>query len=362
MKCFALILSTIILLTTLLIDLSAKAADPAALLALPVKASKDSTKIESLKLTLARNPKDLKTRLDLAQLYQQHAEYDKMIELLRPVSDTLPRYGLLLLARAFQGQKDSLNEVRVLQMTTAQNEKDYFAENALGEAYEHLGKAEEAMDHFALSREANSHFLPAYEGLLRGYDKSKDTYESRSLLLDMIKVFGPKGTFYSQLCKLYYTDAFLDKAHETCETATLKDPKFAENHVYLALTLKDQGSTQQADKILKKAAQQFPKSEFAQWNAGNLAMSEKNFVGAYKYFDAAAKADGKSERSFLSLAEASMDLQKYPEALKAFTTACSLNRQNMVPFRKAVSLLTQKGEPIWSGRYQTALESCGGSQ
>ena len=318
-----------------------------------------------------------------AAALEKAGDWPGMIELLRPGSDGLSRRGLLMLGRAYGARKDRLNQVRALEMAVNKFDHDYFALTALGEAY--LAKAdsddpvtrtkdqETAADSFRESIDANKAYGPAYEGLLTALERLGDRFEARSLVTDMIGKFGAKPRFQALLCRLYSADSFLDKAIEVCRGAIEAEPKNPDNHVYLGLsTLEKERSAQeektlgkdaaQAEKILNKAAKQFPTSELAQWAAGTVAFERKNYLGSYRLYVQGTKADPTSVRSWQGAARAAMEAATWPEALDAFTNACELDSQTLGEFRRAGAVLRQRKLEDWGSKFDARLPRCGARQ
>lgn len=320
----------------------------------PVKAASET----ELRARISKNDKDVQARILLAELFQKKKDYAGMMEALRPASDTLPRKGMLLLATAYRGQKSYLNEVRVLELLLAQNRKDYYLQNAVGEAYVSLGKNEEAIDKFQEARKLNHRYLPTYKNLLALYDASGEKYEARNLLTDMVRVFGPRAEFYHELCRLYSVDGFLEKSAETCRQAIAKQPSHAPSHMYYAQTLSDLEKKDDALRVLKQAAKQFKKSEEVQDAAGEMTYNVGDFINAFKFFAQCSKVHPKSAKCQLGYAKSAFELQKYQEALDGFNSLCKLDNGSLGEFRKATATLRQKNEFIWVNKYDSGLNRC----
>lgn len=320
--------------------------------------SKAKLSIPELEKKIALNSKDFGSRIQLAEIYQERKSYDKMVETLRPASDTIGRRGLLLLASAYEGKKDHLNQIRVLENLLMQNDKDYYVHFKLGSAYAATKRHEDAALSFKTAKLHNTRFLPAYQALLKSFGEIDDKESSRTLLNDMIKTFGEKPQFYNELCRLYYADSFLDKAREICQQAIEKDPRFPDNHVHLGLTLKDLTNTQQAEKILYKAASQFSNSEFAHWAAGQFAVDVQNFAAAFKYFTQATKIDPKSVRSQLGLGKSALEFQKLNESLNAYIAACKLHPGSIREFRVAAGTIRKNRDLVWAQKFDAGMGRC----
>ncbi len=311
-----------------------------------------------LKKRIAQNPKDFTSRVQLSEIYFKQKDYDKMIDTLRVSSDSLGRRGLLLLAYAYDGKKNYLNEIRVLENLLIQNDKDYYIQFKLGEAYSKIKKREEAITNFRSSKQSNPHFLPAYESLLRELNSTEDSYEARTLINDMIKLFGEKPKFFTELCRLYFTDSFIQKSLDICKEAIDKDPRVPENHVYLGKILKDSGNSKQAERVLYKAAQQFPNSEFAQSAAGQFATDAEDFSTAYKFFAQGAKADPQAVRALVGLGRAAVELGKFQESTNAYLSACKIQPGTIRDFRVGAGTARKKHDIIWTQKFEEAMAKC----
>lgn len=322
-----------------------------------VAATKAETEAE-LRSRIAKNAKDIEARIKLAELFQKKKDYAGMLEALRPASDNLPRKGMLLLAAAYRGQKNHLNEVRVLELLLAQNRKDYYVQNAVGEGYVSLGKNEEAIDKFQETRKLNNRFLPSYKNLLALYDASGEKYEARNLLNDMVRIFGERAEFFNELCRLYSVDGFLEKSADTCRKAILKQPSHAPTHMYYSQTLWDLEKKEDALRVLKQAAKQFQKSEEVQDAAGEMTYNVGDFINSFKFFAQCTKVHPKSAKCQLGYAKSAFELQKYEEALKGFSALCKLDNGSLGEFRKATATLRQKNEFVWVNKYDSGLNRC----
>ncbi|MEK7358496.1 MAG: hypothetical protein AAB250_18775, partial [Bdellovibrionota bacterium] len=188
--------------------------------------------------------------IDEAIEAEKKKDYKKVIALLQPFADRLSRRGLMTLSRAGKGAGDSSLEIKTLQLSLAKNPSDYVIQTQLGEAFARLKRSEDAITAFQAAIALNKRFEPAYEGLWMELEKAREYYEARSVLSDMMKLFGDKPKFYSALCRLFSFDDYLEKATEICKAAIEKDPKHADNYVHLAVSLRDQEGAPEAQQLL----------------------------------------------------------------------------------------------------------------
>jgi tetratricopeptide (TPR) repeat protein len=332
-------------------------------------------KIEKLRAVVKENPKNFKSRIELAdelakgfpkpkpgekQLIERYdiQRATEVITLLKPYNDRLPRKGLIILARGYAQNRDPINELRTLELCLAKNPNDYVVQTMLGDSYGHARRSEEAVASYLEAKKTNAKYRPAYDGMLAVLERTGDRYEARTLLNDMIKVFGAQPGFYTDLCRLYALDNFLEKSVEVCRKAIEKDPKTAENYVYLGTSLRDQEESSHAEKVLNDASKRFPASEPVQSTAGEFSVSRKDYVGAYRHYKQAVVADSKSSKALLGLATSAFELQKYEEALRTFIQACKVNKHAAGEFRLAAGKLRARKDYSWQSKYENAMVNC----
>jgi tetratricopeptide (TPR) repeat protein len=153
-------------------------------------------------------------------------------------------------------------------------------------------------------------------------------------------------------------DNVFEAAIPPCEAAIKKNDKAPEAYVFLGMSLRATGNEDKGLNYLKKAAGKFLHSELAQFTYAKALEERKNFLEAISFYKAGTKADQKSDRSWLGLANSLFELQKYEESLEGYKIACKLNRKTAPSFRKAASTLrnTQKSE--WVSQFTAESERC----
>jgi tetratricopeptide (TPR) repeat protein len=317
--------------------------------------------VEELRSKIARRSDDFASRHRLAEHFIAQKDFASAIDVLKPAMDKLPRRGLLLLADAFHGNKDQLNEIRALELLSSKNDTDYYIKFRLSQAYVRNEKYDQAILRLQEAIKINPRFEGAYDALINVYKKTNNSYELRILLEDMKKLFGPKARVLTELCRVYSIDNYIERAFETCFEATRKSPKTADNHVYYSLALKEREGPQKALKAAKRAAKKFPKSEFALWTAGRLSMEEeKNYLAAFKYFQLGTHADPKAVRSYMDMGIAGLEIEKYQEALDAFLMVCNLDRTQLPLIRKHTAKIRHEGAGGWSAKFEAGIGRCSG--
>lgn len=299
--------------------------------------------------------------LATAEAAFKKGEYDKVTDLLWKNIDKLDRKELLLLAVAHEKKKEPANILKVTNILTDKNAKDYEAFYLAGSAYLMMNKKDsEALEALKTSIEINPKYQPAYEKLGEMYEKKKNNYELRILYQDMLDNIGHKIEFLTKLCDINTKDNQEDQALAMCNEAIQKDPKIADNKVNLGLTQQRAGDVDEAKKTLKAAADSHSKSELAQYTYGDLLEAQKNFLEASKYYLAGTVADPKSSRCWLGYAKSAFEIHKYEAALDAFKKACKLDNKTAVHFRKATTALRNTKEATWTKQFETASEACSG--
>jgi tetratricopeptide (TPR) repeat protein len=322
------------------------------------KGENGSARLRNLERQFKKNPSQQKLRIALGEALFEENKYQRVIEVLQPKMELLPRTSILLIARSYQKLKDHLNEIRVYKHLTTMNAKDYRSFFELGNAYSQSKNPEEAILAFRKAIEIQPTFRPAYEALAIEYKRTGNNYENRVIIEDMIKNFGAKPEYLAQLCRLYTLEKYKDTAIAHCNEAIKKQPNNPSNHVYLGLNYKNSGDAAQAKKILVGIAKQFPQSEQAQWEAGQISEESKNFLAAFQYYKQATEADSKSFRAYLGLARSAFELKKYNEALNAFVKACPESKEASEEFRRFTYRLRHSGETIWHAKYLSKLPVC----
>ncbi len=318
----------------------------------------NSTKIEELKKKLLANEKDMQTRLDLAELLIKENNFSDTVTYLKAYSDKMPRQGLLILAKAYRGEKEYLSEIRTLTYMISQTESDYVGEALLAQAYSTSGNSPDAVKHFRESIKINPRFKPAYIGLLDEFKSKKSKYLTRQLLEQMTDAFPTEAPFFTELCDAYTQESFIEKAITTCTSAIDMAPSVPDNHVNLSIAYKMDKNVEQAQKIIYQAAKRFPKSAMAQCAAGETAYGVKNIVGAVNYYKLGAALAPKQEKCQSGLADAAFEAEDYTTALNAYVAACQIDRKFTAGLKKAAALLRQKKLDDWHEKFSDAVGKC----
>ena len=311
---------------------------------------------------VAQSPeKTAPTSIATAESLFKSGKYSEVTDLLWKSIDKLDRKSMILLAVAHEKKNEPANMSKVATMLTTKNEKDYEAHYLLGTAQFMSKKNSEALESLKTALEINPKYQPAYEKLAQMYLEKKNTYELRIVYQDMMDKIGSKPAFLNKLCELNTVlDYQEDQALLYCKDAISKDPKNADNYVYMGLVQKNGGDDAKSKATLKSAADSHSKSEFAVYTYANLLDEQKSYLEAAKYYQACVSADQKSARCWVGVAKTSFEIRKFDQALEAFKKACKLDRKNAATFRKATTTLRNSKDLSWVQPYETASEGCSG--
>lgn len=320
-----------------------------------------NNRIETLKAEIHKNPKNIKKVVELAEAFYQTKDYEKTTLLLWKQIDKIDRPAIVLLAKSHEHRKEPAEMIRALNILVGKNEKDFEAYSLLGNAYTMQKKTKDALENYKKSIENNPKYEPAYWGVAELYEKRNppNLYELRILFQDMVDNIGSKPAFFQKLCEVNAKDDnTFQAAIETCRQAITKDPKTADAYVNLGNSLKIAAKNDEANATLKKAANDFPKSEYAQYTYAKVLEDQKDAVDAMKYFKVGTEADPTSARCWLGLAMSSFDIKKLEVSLIAYKNACKYDRKNAMAFRKATTSLRNSKSTDWIGKFEAGAEAC----
>lgn len=318
----------------------------------------DSEKIQQLKKQLEKRPEDKKLKFQLGRAYLKEKNYHDAILLLNSALDEKNPKTHLLLARAYRIQKKYLDEIRVLNLMIPKHPNYPKAYVLLANALIHVDRLDDAVVKYRQAIEISPKYEAAYWGLYNVYEKKKNNYESRIILLDLVNSFGVKSKYLNPLCRLYSIDSFFEDSINYCQKAVSKDPKHPENHIYLALTYKYAKNPLQAEKIIKSAAKQFPKSEFTQQTAGEIMQESENWSLASKYYSRCRKINKKNLACQLGLAKTSFNIGKYQLSNEAYLEACKIDRKTITEYKKSAAILRINKKTKWFNQFTNSIGKC----
>lgn len=317
-------------------------------------------KIERLKTEIRKQPKNIGLIEQLAEELSNSGDTEKATLLLWKYVDKLDRQGLMTLAQAHMKRHEPSDAIRALNILTGRDAKDFEALTMMGDAHAEQKKTADALDNYTAAQQANPKYEPAYLGSIKIYEvrTPPNYYDMRILYQDMITHIGSKPAYQDRLCEINAKDKSFDSAINTCKVAIEKDPKMADNYVYLGISYRESDQEDLSMKTLKQVADQFPHSALAQTTYAQVLSDKKDYVDSLKYFSTAITSDAKSDQAWLGVATSAFELRKYDMAYDAFRKACMLNKRNASAFRRATNTLRSHRNVDWLDKYESASDTC----
>jgi tetratricopeptide (TPR) repeat protein len=317
----------------------------------------------------ASTPENLMTRLKSARAAYEKSNYDGVIQLLNPYSAELPNPGLMILANSYSKRGLYVDEVRVLRILAANNEKNYEAQMLLGQGLEK--EALKTKDPDAAKRiqieavqvlrtvfHMRPQFKQGFDSLFSLLVRMKADSDARDILQEGLDRYGHRPELMKEMCRLDSTGGFVSQALMSCREAIKLSPNVPDNYVYLSQSFFDQKENNSAEKELMNAARRFPASEFIQWSTGTVFLKKKNYPVSARYYGQAVQADPTSSRAAYGYAQALFESGQEKQALQVFKKACKMDPEKVVePFLAAASRLRQKGD-VMATAYQEAASDC----
>lgn len=310
------------------------------------------------------------------QVFEKRAEglfdqgkYQQAVDLLSKDAEKLSEKGYLILAAAYSELEQFDNELRILNILSTKDPKNYQWHMLIGQSHlkksrfskdKDIKRSEEtnAIQVFRTTIKANPKFKPAYDHLLEIFLEKSEHHEARELLMQALRVFGDRPLWLNKLCELQANDGYLAQAEETCQRAIRISPAFPDNYVFLSQSLIDQNEMDRAQKTARMSGERFPKSEFAQWGAGKVYLLIKNYEAAIKFFGNAIHADEKSMRAHLGLAEALFESGDRVGALGHYKKACDLGAKKSQEIHVRSAEARMKGDEALSFKYRAVADLC----
>ena len=140
------------------------------------------------------------------------------------------------------------------------------------------------MESFKSALEVNAKFEPAYNGLIRIYEKKKNLYELRIIYQDMIKYIGSNAKYSEKLCEINTKDQIYEPAIRDCKLAIRLNDKACDSYVYLGMAYKYIGDESLGIENLIRATAKCPKNDFALLTYGKHLEEKKNYLEANNFF------------------------------------------------------------------------------
>jgi tetratricopeptide (TPR) repeat protein len=286
-------------------------------------------------------------------------KYTNATELLWKNIEHLTESELVLLTKAHYINKDYFETMKAANLVLAKNEQNFEALTYLGLAQLRKKKDREAKDYFRRANEANPTYMPAINGLVEIYDKSKNYYELRLVYQDLIKHTGEKPEFLTKLCDINTKDAITDQAQTYCRKAVQASPEVPENYSNLGVVYKNIHDLPKAKLQLQLAADKFPKSDVNQLTYAQFLEEQKNFIDAFKYYSRCVKINEYIENCWVGYASSSYQIQKFAETMVGLKKACNFNKKHSFLGRKASSFARSSKQEDWAKKLDVLSEICG---
>tara|TARA_B100001248_G_scaffold262582_2_gene259646 strand:+ start:1977 stop:3008 length:1032 start_codon:yes stop_codon:yes gene_type:complete len=318
----------------------------------------NAKKIEILKKRLEERPDNKEIAQQIGKLYYQENNLNRAAYFMQKAIDEKDPRSYLRVAKIYRQQEKYLDEIRILNLMIPKHPNYPYGYVLLGDALLKIDKKDEAIVKYRKAIEINPKNEDAYWGLFKVYDEKDNNYESRIILLDLIKYFGDKPKYLNPLCRLYSVDSFFKDSIAFCQRAIKKDRTHPDNHIYLALTYKYAKNNQQAEKIIKAAAKQFQGSEFAQETAGQIMFDIENWERSMRYYQQCTKINKGNLNCQLGLAKAAFSIGQYKISNEAFLKACLIDRKTITEFKKSAAILRINKKSNWFKEFTNNIGKC----
>lgn len=240
------------------------------------------------------------------------------------------------------------------------------ADKKVNEALDLVQKSKyrDAITLLAKMLETNNQNIDALYAISYAYRKYSNLYEAKSALQDIIKIerirtkklSAINKKYLIDLCVLEVQDSNHNDADDTCKLVIRTLPEETTPLIYLAVSYREQEKYKDALDLLERSLK-IKKSEFALTCRAEIYHLQKKPIEAIKAFDDSIAIDVESARAHLGKAMIQYELEKYNEALEAFTQACQLDKSYAFQFRKAQAELSKLKNPI-SEKYYANIKKC----
>ncbi|HPI40079.1 MAG TPA: hypothetical protein PLJ21_04700 [Pseudobdellovibrionaceae bacterium] len=284
--------------------------------------------------------------------------------------DRLTRSELLLLIKSHLKLSEYDKVVKIVDILTSKNPKDYEAFSFLGNAYflkaqklkagdEWKKSREKAVESYKSALEIKKDYINAYTGLIQLYEAEKNIYELRQIYRDLIEMSGDQYAWLIKLCEIDTNDSIYDSALKNCDKAKKSRPSDPKAFVFYAKALYGMGELEKGKLELKNTALQFKNSDFANSAYADLLFEEKNYQDAFKFYGISSQLNPQSYEAWIGYANSSFEIQKFAEALTGYSKACTLNKLAWPILKKSTNILRNSSNLNWLSKYESATERCG---
>lgn len=326
--------------------------------------------INQLTKNIQSNPKNVRSRLFLANHYFQLKNWVQVIRILSPVSENISDKSLKQLSHSYL-QAGKPREAHALVGTLLSHTKKSAdalllaveIDSEIAKQTNFQPEATEAHERlFTTLKEAQKLHpteIKVYEVWLAMLEKHITHYafEALRVMEDMKKnnlSFAAKH--HSLFCKYNYLAGYNKETQQACELAATEDPKNPENRIYLGQSYVNTGEEEKGQRMLASIGEKFSTSAKALHATAHNYQQNKNLSQAYFFYKKAVAHKESLDESYLGLAQVAFELRKYDVAMNAFKEHCRRTDRLHQEFRRASGLL--KDSPEWQSRYRQSMLDC----
>ena len=277
--------------------------------------------------------------------------------------------SLIVLAQAYQQKKDYKNAVRVLRRLKDKEIKDLKVLMELAQAFSSIyfktGDFTHREDGVALLNQIldqknkkynESAQLEMLKLLKFKADGGDNNYAILQLVQKLIREFGEKPHYISDLCKYLHLNDFHKESTSACRKAINKNPEGPHNYIYYAWSFKDNKKT---ENHLKSASKKFPESYFVQLQTGEFYLKQEDYAQALPYYEQAVSISPDSFEAQVGLARSFFHTNEEVKSYRYFLKACKLNKTDTLwRFKQAKSILNQKSKFKLAAQFEKGITEC----
>ena len=278
--------------------------------------------------------------------------------------------SLFVLAEAYEQRKDYKNQVRILN-TLKKRAKEEDPEfllklaKAFSQAYFKTGDFSLRTESVNLINQLldlgkKKYKEPAQLVSLRllkfKADDEDNRYDILQLVRKLIRDFGEKPHYMSDLCKYLYLNKFHKQSTAACRKAIKKQPSAPHNYIYYAWSF---GEPRKTKAHLESAGAKFTDSYFVQIKAGSFYLEREEYDKALTFYKRALKLNENSVEAELGAARALFHTRQEESSYQHFLKACLLNKNKALwRFKQAKSILNQKSQFKLAERFEGGIDRC----
>ena len=277
--------------------------------------------------------------------------------------------SMMVLAQAYQKKGDYKNAVRVLRKLKnkgGMSVKEMIdLAKAFGSVYFNTGDFTHRQDSLDLLNQALEKNHKKYNESIQiemlkllkfKADGADNNYEILQLVKKLIRDFGEKPHYVSDLCQYLLLNKFHKQGISACRKAIQKNPKAPNNYVYYAWSFEE---NKKVENHLKAAGKKFPDSYFVQLKIGQFYLEQEDYDKAGSYYKKAAVLNPNSAAAQVGLARVLFNTKKEQESYKYFLQACLLNKTDTLwSFQQAKSILNQRSKFKLASKFEKGITKC----